>query len=79
MKSEFSTNNPIQRVKKEERRNYLVLSEVLKIEPPEDYIVKIGHIGNLFILDQNKDGRFTLKEIIEFAKYCRDHSNTFKR
>ena len=51
---------------------------MLKIEPPEDFNIKVSHIGNLYILDADKDGRFSLEEIYRFAEYCRDESSNFK-
>jgi hypothetical protein len=65
-------------VRKDPNRQYLVLSEVLKMLPPEDYNVRMSHIGNLFILDRDKDGRFTVAEFVSFAEYCRDESVNFK-
>ena len=65
-------------MRKDPSRQYLVLSEVLKMLPPEDYNVRMNHIGNLFILDKDKDGRFTMQEFEEFAVYCRDESKNFK-
>ena len=55
-----------------------MLNEILKIEPPEDYNVKLSHLGNLYVLDADKDGRVTLPEVLRFAEYCRDESNNFK-
>ena len=65
-------------VKKDSLREHLVLSEVVKITPPDDYNVKIGHIGNLFVLDRQKDGRFTIEDLFKFGEYCRDESSKFK-
>jgi hypothetical protein len=35
---------------------------VLALTPPEDFNVKLSHIGNLYVLDLDKDGRFLMKE-----------------
>lgn len=48
------------------------------MEPPEDYHIRMNHIGNLFLLDTDKDGRFTLQDFEEFAVYCRDEKENFK-
>lgn len=66
------------KVKRDESRDYLVVSEVIKMNPPDDYAVKLSHISNLFVLDGNKDGRFTLEELYKFAEYCRDEGAKFK-
>jgi len=65
-------------VKRDAHRQHLVLSEVLRLVPPEDYPVKMSHIGILYAIDQNRDGRFTLAELEEFAILCRDESSNFK-
>ena len=65
-------------VKKDEDRDFLTVSEVIKMTPPDDYNVKLTHISNLFVMDSDKDGRFSLNEIYRFAEYCRDESDKFK-
>ena len=47
----------------------MVASEVLKIVPPDDYPTRLDHIGNLFLIDQNKDGRFSIEELENFAVF----------
>ena len=69
---------PKPRAKKDPERDYLVLSEVLTLEPPEDYKIRMSHIGNLFVMDSDRNGRFHYWELEEFAKYCRDESKSFK-
>jgi len=34
-------------------REYLTLSEILRIEPPEQYPFDFYHVGNLYVLDKN--------------------------
>jgi len=36
---------------KDKDRNYLTLSEVLTLEPPEEYPFNFFHIGNVYVLD----------------------------
>ena len=49
------------------KRDYLTLSDVLSITLPDDYIFNFHHLGNLFCLDANKDGRFSLEDFLEFS------------
>lgn len=66
------------KVKKDDKRDYLVLSEVLELAPPEDFNVKLSHIGNLYVLDEDKDGRFSMKELVNFGNYCAKNVQNFK-
>lgn len=45
-----------------------MLSDVLSINLPEDYIFNFYHLGNLFCMDANKDGRFSVEDIITFSE-----------
>ena len=45
-----------------------MLSDVLSINLPEDYIFNFHHLGNLFCMDANKDGRFSVEDIITFSE-----------
>lgn len=56
-----------ERVRKDNTRDYLLLSEVLQLQSQEDHPFSFAHIGNLFILDEDKDGRVTLEEILNFC------------
>ena len=49
------------------KRDYLVLSEILSVNLPDDYIFKFCHIGNLFCMDANKDGRFSLEDLLAYS------------
>jgi len=50
----------------------------MKLEPPEKYPVNFTHIGNLFVLDEDRDGRVTLEKLENYAHMCLQHSNSFK-
>ena len=41
------------------KRDYLVLSDILSIQLLEDYPFNFFHLGTLFCMDWNKDGRFS--------------------
>jgi hypothetical protein len=46
----------------------LVLEDLLQIRTrPEDLPLDLRHLGSLYILDDNKDGRFGEAELIAFA------------
>ncbi len=49
------------------KKDYLVLSDILSISLPQDYTFNFCHIGTLFCLDANKDGRFTMDDLTIFA------------
>ncbi len=57
----------LERTKK--KREYLVLSDVLllSVDLPDDYRFQTAHMGLLFLMDVDKDGRFSLKDIQEFG------------
>lgn len=44
-----------------------VLDDVLKIKPPREYPLETAHLGTLFIMDKDKDGKFSLHDLIDFA------------
>jgi len=48
-------------------RNYLVLHDLFKLTLPEDIQLNFGHLGNLFNIDADKDGRFSLEDFQKFA------------
>ena len=50
------------------KREYLVLSDILAINLPEDYIFNFCHIGSLFCMDANKDGRFSIEDLQSFSE-----------
>jgi hypothetical protein len=47
----------------QKKRDYLVLREIIYFELPSDFNFQFTHLGNIFCMDQNKDGRFTLEDI----------------
>ena len=61
-------------------RDYLVLHDLFKLTLPEDIQLNFSHLGNLFNIDQDKDGRFSLSDFQQFAhmavekiKKCKPH------
>lgn len=66
------------RVKKEKSRDHLILKEVLELSHPDDFPFTFSHVGNLFVLDSNKDGRITIQELIDFAIFCNKNLKNYK-
>ena len=50
------------------KRDYLVLSDLLTVSLPADYTFNFCHIGTLFCMDANKDGRFSMEDFGVFAE-----------
>jgi hypothetical protein len=63
---------------KSKKRDYLVLSEVLKLDPPDDLKINFHHLGNLFCLDFNKDGRFSVDDFETFSAISLEKIRKFK-
>ena len=59
----FMTNE-YEKYRGSKKRDYLVLSDILSINLPEDYAFNFYHLGNLFCMDANKDGRFNLDDLV---------------
>ncbi|KYQ88846.1 hypothetical protein DLAC_10648 [Tieghemostelium lacteum] len=53
---------------KQKDRNYLLLDELLLIQPPRDCTINSSHLGTLFVIDKKLTGRFYEEDILEFAK-----------
>lgn len=63
---------------KSKTRDYLILSEVLTLSHPEDFPFTFAHIGNLFVLDSDLDGRVKLSELEDFAMFCNKNLRNYK-
>ncbi len=59
-------------------KDYAILGEVLKYNPPEDYKLHFHHLPTLYSLDSNKDGRFCMQDIATFAKQLKAKSKCFQ-
>jgi len=67
-----------ERVRRDQSRDYLVLGEILQIKSQDEYPFSFAHLGVLSILDEDRDGRVTLEELINFAKFCNQHMKNYK-
>lgn len=63
---------------KDPERVFLVLSELLQLNPPKDVPIDFSHLGTLFVLDADHSGVVTLKELFEFAKFYEEQRATFR-
>ena len=59
--------NEFEKQKGSKKRDYLVLADILSVSLPDDYTFNFNHIGNLFSMDANKDGRFSHDDLMTFA------------
>lgn len=67
-----------ERVRKDKTRDYLILGEILQIKSQEEYPFTFAHLGILFVLDDDMDGRVTLDELINFAQFCNKNMKNYK-
>ena len=67
-----------ERVRRDATREYLILGEILQIKSQDEYPFSFAHLGILFILDEDKDGRVTLEELINFGQFCNQHMKNYK-
>jgi len=59
-------------------RQYLVLSELLQFRPQSMLPVDLSHLGVLWVLDNDNDGRVTLQELNSLADMCRERSTYYQ-
>ena len=59
--------NEFEKSKGSKKRDYLVLSDILSVQLPEDYQFNFHHLGTLYCMDWNKDGRFSKEDILNFS------------
>ena len=67
-----------EKYKSSKKRDYMVLSDVLSINLPEEYPFNFFHLGNLFNMDQNKDGRFSLEDLLQFSQMALKQVKKYK-
>jgi Ca2+-binding EF-hand superfamily protein len=72
------TEAEFQRLTATTERDYLELNEILQLKPPEEITLSFYHLGCLFVLDEDKDGRVTLQELIGFAGFCHEKASLYK-
>ena len=56
--------NQRQKQGQQRKKDFLVLSDLVNgMSLPEDYRINLCHLGMLFMMDWNKDGRFSLDDM----------------
>lgn len=50
------------------RRDFMVVSDLLNAELPDEYKINFYHLGLLYCLDVDKDGRFYLSDLQQFGE-----------
>eukprot|EP00890_Picochlorum_soloecismus_P005762 jgi/Picsp_1/6187/NSC_03541-R1_hypothetical protein CHLNCDRAFT_144926 [Chlorella variabilis] len=60
-------------------RNHLVLKELLRFRTTGLLMpVDVCHLGVLWVLDRNHDGKVTLEELNQLERFCRDRGSQFQ-
>jgi len=59
-------------------KDYLVLHELLQLRIPFDLFVDLSHLGVLFYIDKDQDGRFPMSELFDFAILAASRSRLYK-
>lgn len=68
------------RVKPEdEERSYLVLEELRMMKSMVDFPVNFCHLGTLFVVDSDLDGRIALSDLIVFANMWASQQRNYER
>eukprot|EP00164_Ancoracysta_twista_P006722 GFYU01009420.1.p1 GENE.GFYU01009420.1~~GFYU01009420.1.p1 ORF type:complete len:230 (-),score=34.85 GFYU01009420.1:54-743(-) len=60
------------------QRDYIMLDEILNIEPLPDLPLDFCHLGTLYILDRAKNGRFRLSDLYNFAEFYARRKKIYK-
>lgn len=60
-------------------RDFLVLSELRQLQSIEDLPIDMNHLGTLFVLDADRNGRVTLQELMQFATMCAKKRKDFRQ
>ena len=66
------------RVKKDPTKDYLNLGEMLQLKSQDEYPFSFAHLGILFVLDDDRDGRVTLEEFLKFGQICNLNMKNYK-
>ena len=64
--------------KKGRKKDYMVLKEILKLKFLDDLSINMFHLGNLYSLDADKDGRFSLQDFIAFSSLALQQIKKYK-
>ena len=67
-----------ERVQKDPSKDYLTLGEVLQLKSQDEYPFTFAHLGLLFVLDDDRDGRVTQEELVKFGQVCNLNMKNYK-
>jgi len=60
-----------QKVNQGNPRDYLVLDQIMQIQPPRENPIDLSHLGTLYIMDKRLCGRFYYEDLLDFGEiYC---------
>ncbi|KAF0972817.1 hypothetical protein FDP41_009066 [Naegleria fowleri] len=57
-------------VKKSDKRDYLVIEEAKKLQSLDEYPIDFKKLAVLFMLDFDKNGKFSLDDLMKFTDWC---------
>lgn len=58
-------------LKKDSKRSYLTIDEAKRLKSPlDDISINFSRIAVLYLLDFDKNGKFTLDDLVAFGKFC---------
>lgn len=66
----ISTNN--------DKRDYLTLDDMFLLQHPPIMPIDFTHLGTLFVIDKNLDGKFTLQDLYTFAELCESKRKVYE-
>eukprot|EP01017_Pseudomicrothorax_dubius_P045771 TRINITY_DN7969_c0_g1_i1.p1 TRINITY_DN7969_c0_g1~~TRINITY_DN7969_c0_g1_i1.p1 ORF type:complete len:236 (+),score=55.42 TRINITY_DN7969_c0_g1_i1:65-772(+) len=66
------------KARKDKSRDYLRMHEIFSLQSPEDFPFSFAHLGTLYVVDADKDGRVTLEELLEFGLFCMTNLRSYK-
>eukprot|EP00276_Gloeochaete_wittrockiana_P009732 CAMPEP_0184647952 /NCGR_PEP_ID=MMETSP0308-20130426/5001_1 /TAXON_ID=38269 /ORGANISM="Gloeochaete witrockiana, Strain SAG 46.84" /LENGTH=235 /DNA_ID=CAMNT_0027079393 /DNA_START=13 /DNA_END=723 /DNA_ORIENTATION=+ len=67
-----------ERVRANKEQDYLVLDQVLRMKPLREIPISFTHLGTLFVLDSDRDGRISLNELFAFAELFGKRQKLYK-
>lgn len=68
----------IKKHKKNIKRSYLNLKEFFKFEPLNKMPFRTSHIGLIYVIDEDKSGKYTQEKISKFYRFVINHSKNIK-
>ena len=58
-------------------QDYLTLDQIFMLQPPPIMPMDFTHLGTLFVVNRNLDGKFTLDDLFAFAAFCESKRRVF--